>query len=135
MKNLISLESRVSSEFFRLSTVNSFPLRFKTSPRRGSIVPGTQELDRTDPQRGWSLRSSPASARVSARVLRRLLFTAGFPTSPKFSGRYISLNCKKQKGNKEARQKFWKKGWRTLCARVCFVKLVQFSSSSVNFSY
>lgn len=59
-----------------------------------------------------------------------------------FGGRYISRNCKKQRGNEEARQKFWKKGRRTLCARFVLLSSYNFlraawtflSSYSDNFS-
>lgn len=107
LKNLISLESRLFQVFHHSPPLIRFR-SFKTSPRRGSIVQrDTQELDRTDPQRTeLSLRAvRPLPLEFPRGPLGDPFLPRDFLALESFGGRYISRNCKKQRGNKEARGK------------------------------
>ena len=107
LENLISLESRFFQVFHHSPPLIRFR-SFKTSPRRGSIVQrDTQELDRTDPQRTeLSLRAvRPLPLEFPRGPLGDPFLPRDFLALESFGGRYISRNCKKQRGNKEARGK------------------------------
>lgn len=107
LENLISLESRLFQVFHHSPPLIRFR-SFKTSPRRGSIVQrDTQELDRTDPQRTeLSLRAvRPLPLEFPRGPLGDPFLPRDFLALESFGGRYISRNCKKQRGNKEARGK------------------------------
>lgn len=71
-----------------LSTANSFPLVQNFSAERKHCTEGHTgtRSDGSTTDGAQPSRSSPASARVSARTARRPLFTAGFPSSWKFRG-------------------------------------------------
>lgn len=65
-----------------LSTANSFPLVQNFSAGEEALYRGTHRNSIGRIHNGAQpSRSSPASARVSARTARRPLFTAGFPSS------------------------------------------------------
>lgn len=66
-----------------LSTANSFPLVQNFSAERKHCTEGHTgtRSDGSTTDGAQPSRSSPASARVSARTVRRPLFTAGFPSS------------------------------------------------------
>lgn len=66
-----------------LSTANSFPLVQNFSAERKHCTEGHTgtRSDGSTTDGAQPSRSSPASARVSARTARRPLFTAGFPSS------------------------------------------------------
>lgn len=120
LKNLISSESRFF-QVFHLSTVNSFPLAQNFSAERKHCT-GTHRNSIGRIHNGVRLcavRPLPLEfPRESCGPLGDSFLPRDFLALESFGGRYISRNCKKQRENKEARQKFWKKGRRTLCARL-----------------
>lgn len=88
LKNLISLESRLFQVFHHSPPLIRFR-SFKTSPQERKHCTEGHTGTRSDGSTtdgAQPSRSSPASARVSARTARRPLFTAGFPSSWKFRG-------------------------------------------------
>lgn len=83
LENLISLESRLFQVFHHSPPLIRFR-SFKTSPQERKHCTEGHTGTRSDGSTtdgAQPSRSSPASARVSARTARRPLFTAGFPSS------------------------------------------------------
>lgn len=88
LENLISLESRLFQVFHHSPPLIRFRSFKNFSAERKHCTEGHTgtRSDGSTTDGAQPSRSSPASARVSARTARRPLFTAGFPSSWKFRG-------------------------------------------------